>query len=139
MMSSGTDSERGVYELDPIRQISRIPGMSRLQKIKYQEIKQAAMKMAEAVRPEKIILFGSYAYGRPKPESDVDFLLILGKKKKRKDRRLAFLKASDALTPRPFPVDIIIRSQNDVDASIKDGGDFFLEEILEKGRILYEH
>jgi len=110
--------------------------MSGFRRIPFPRIKKAALKMASAVRPEKIILFGSYAYGRPNFDSDVDFLLVL-KQRYRKDRRKAFLKASDSLVPRPFSVDIIIRSAHDIEPLIR-GGDFFLEEIMEKGRLLYE-
>ena len=92
--------------------------------------------MAEAVRPEKIILFGSYAYGHPTHDSDVDYLLVV-KDRTRKKRHIISYKASSALIPRPFPVDIIVRSSREIAPRIK-GGDFFLEEIFEKGRVLYE-
>ncbi len=111
--------------------------MSKFTRIPLPKIKQAAMKMAEAVKPEKIILFGSYAYGRPDRDSDVDFLLVL-EEKSRKRRREAFLKASEALMPRPFSVDIVVRSAKDISSRMKEGGDFFLEEVMEKGRLLYE-
>lgn len=107
-----------------------------MRKIKYQQIKQAAMKMAAAVRPEKIILFGSYAYGRPNADSDVDFLLVIPQKT-RKDRNETYLKASKALDPHPFPCDIVVRSKNDIPWRIKEG-DFFLQDIMEKGQVLYE-
>ena len=45
----------------------------KFKRIAFPLIKKAAVKMAKAVKPEKIILFGSYAYGRPTPDSDVDF------------------------------------------------------------------
>ncbi|MCB4755447.1 MAG: nucleotidyltransferase domain-containing protein [Elusimicrobia bacterium] len=110
--------------------------MSKSRKIKYQQIRQAALKMAEAVRPEKIILFGSYAHGRHNADSDVDFLLVVNDRS-RKQRHEASMKASSALVPRPFPVDIVVRSADDIPWRIREG-DFFLEDIMEKGRVLYE-
>jgi len=104
-------------------------------RISYRSIKRAALRIAEAVRPDKIILFGSYAYGRPTQDSDVDFLLVLKGKTKR-DRREAYFKASKALDPHLFPVDIVVRSKNDIPWRVK-GGDFFLQEVMEKGRVLY--
>ena len=41
------------------------------------KIRHAANQIAQAVRPEKIILFGSFAYGKPTPDSDVDLLIIM--------------------------------------------------------------
>ena len=92
--------------------------------------------MASVVRPEKIILFGSYANGNPTPDSDVDFLLIVPQHSQ-KDRDRIYDKASDALIPRPFPVDLIVRSKRDIPWRIKEG-DFFLKEILSSGHVLYE-
>lgn len=110
--------------------------MLKFKRIAFPQIKRAAVKMAEAVQPEKIILFGSYAYGHPNKDSDVDFLLVV-KDRTRKKRREISLKASSALIPRPFSVDIVVRSSQDIGPRIK-GGDFFLEEIFEKGRVIYE-
>lgn len=110
--------------------------MSRFRRIPFPRIKKAALKMASAVRPEKIILFGSYAHGHPKDDSDVDFLIVV-RGKTRKQRDEAYLKASDALYPRPFPVDLVVRSSKDIPWRLK-GGDFFLQDIFEKGHVLYE-
>jgi len=92
--------------------------------------------VAEATHPEKIILFGSYAYGQPNEDSDIDLLLI-HKAKTKTARRGVSLRASDVLDPRPFPVDIIVRSPSEIFSRIKQG-DFFLQEIMEKGSILFE-
>ncbi len=105
-------------------------------KITRNRIKAAADCIAEAVNPERIMLFGSYAYGRPTQDSDVDFLLVVHGWTK-KERREAYLKASKALHPRPFPVDIVVRNFSDIRTRIKQG-DCFLQEIIEKGLVLYE-
>jgi predicted nucleotidyltransferase len=110
--------------------------MAQFKRIPLPHIKIAAAKMAEAVRPEKIILFGSYAYGRPNADSDVDFLLVVPQNT-RKDRHEVYLKASKALDPHVFPCDIVVRSKRDLPWRI-EGGDYFLQDILEKGRVLYE-
>jgi predicted nucleotidyltransferase len=105
-------------------------------KISRKSIRLAAQKIASSVKPEKIILFGSYAYGKPTPDSDVDFLIIVPQKS-RKGRDHAYDKASDVLIPRPFPVDLLIRSQRDIAKRIREG-DFFLKEIIQNGKVLYE-
>src|SRR5206468_1082625 len=98
----------------------RIKIMFDSRKVPFNRIKQAALKMAAAVRPEKIILFGSYAYGKPTSDSDVDFLLVVPQKT-RKDRNEIYVKASRALDPHLFPCDIVIRSQSDIPWRINEG------------------
>ncbi|MBI4667701.1 MAG: nucleotidyltransferase domain-containing protein [Elusimicrobia bacterium] len=97
-------------------------------------IKRAALAIAQKLRPKKIILFGSYAYGKPGLDSDVDFFIV--KDGKRKSREYAMI-ADMALVPRPFPVDIVVRSSKDVKER-PPLGDFFLQDIVNKGITLYE-
>ena len=46
-------------------------------RIPIRAIRDVVKQIAEQFQPEKIILFGSYAYGKPRPESDVDLLVIM--------------------------------------------------------------
>lgn len=102
--------------------------------ITHKKIKQAAQKVVDAIDPEKIILFGSFAYGKPQPNSDVDLLIILESKLSPHARSLQI---SEILYPRPFPVDILVRTPAEVNERLKIG-DFFFLEIMKKGKILYE-
>jgi predicted nucleotidyltransferase len=95
---------------------------------------QAVKRLASALKPEKIILFGSYAYGSPTSDSDVDLLVILKTRKPRKERVVA---VSLLLYPRPFPVDIIVKTPAEIKAALRKG-DVFLGEIVQKGKVLYE-
>lgn len=87
------------------------------------------------VHPEMVILFGSHAYGKPTKDSDVDLLLVI-KNGSRKARHAAMLKASAALDPRPFPLDLLVKSRSQMKSRIAQG-DFFLQDIAENGRVLY--
>ena len=104
--------------------------------ISIARIKQAARRVVSKVHPEKVILFGSHAHGKPTADSDVDLLLVI-KKSSKKARQAAFLKASSALDPRPFPVDLLVKSSSQIVSRIAHG-DFFLQDIVEHGRILYQ-
>ena len=97
-------------------------------------MRPAIQKIADELKPEKIILFGSYAYGLPKPHSDVDLLIILKTNASLKDRSW---KVSRLLLPRPFPVDILVKTPKEVEKGLRSG-DFFLKEILTRGKVLYE-
>src|SRR6266566_2076458 len=72
-------------------------------------IRRFARDVAEKFRPEKIILFGSYAYGTPHDDSDVDLLVVMPARNEIDQAvkiRLAI--------PAPFPMDLIVRTPNDL-------------------------
>jgi predicted nucleotidyltransferase len=91
-------------------------------------------RIVHALQPEKIVLFGSYAYGAPSPDSDVDLLVIMDTSASRADRYLA---VSRLLRPRPFPVDILVKTPSEIHKALAEG-DFFVSEILRRGQVLYE-
>jgi predicted nucleotidyltransferase len=95
----------------------------------------AIQRIVPELKPEKIILFGSYAYGNPTPDSDVDLLVIMNTKAKDVDRYVA---VSNLLYPRQFPVDILVKTPQEIEMEKKKRGNFFLREILTKGKVLYE-
>jgi predicted nucleotidyltransferase len=98
------------------------------------KIRRAANQIAQAVRPEKIILFGSFAYGEPTPDSDVDLLIIMNSDLRPHAR---VVQISEILNPRPFPVDIVVRTPAEIEERLRVG-DCFFQEILSKGKVLYE-
>lgn len=96
-------------------------------------IRNLSDQIAKEFAPEKIILFGSYAYGTPSEDSDVDLLVILPFEGKGFHKSLEILNAVD---PR-FPVDLIARRPDDTDRRY-DQGDPLIREALDKGSVLYE-
>ena len=90
--------------------------------------------IAENFRPEKIVLFGSHAYGKPAAWSDVDLLVVMDTPKGELEASLEIRKSLPLLT---FGLDIIVRSRKVIDERIKLG-DWFLADIMEKGKVLYE-
>ena len=87
-----------------------------------------------AFRPRRIILFGSHAYGTPNANSDVDVFVMMPKSKR--SGRRASLKIREKVSAG-FPVDIIVRDPAFVTERLREG-DTFLEEIIAKGRVMYE-
>lgn len=95
---------------------------------------RAVKRIAETLHPEKIILFGSYAYGNPTPDSDVDLLVVMKTDASSRDRSWA---VSRLMIPRPFAVDILVRTPKEIRQE-RTKGNFFVEEIYSQGIILYE-
>src|SRR5476651_79850 len=95
-------------------------------------IRRFARSIVEKFHPEKIILFGSYAYGTPHVDSDVDILVIMPTRNQLDQAA----KISIDIDP-PFPLDIIIRTPHNMQWRLAEG-ESFLREITSKGKILYE-
>ena len=97
-------------------------------------IHRYARAIAEEFKPDKIILFGSYAWGRPNADSDVDLLVIVDTQARPVDR---YLCVSRLLRPRPFPLDLLVKTPDEI-AQALDRDDTFIREIMAQGRVLYE-
>ena len=95
-------------------------------------IRRYARRMAERFHPQKIILFGSYAYGRPHEDSDVDLLVIMPA---RNQLDQAFQIRWQL--PAPFAMDLIVRTPKNLQWRL-DEGESFHTEITSKGKVLYE-
>ena len=96
---------------------------------------RAVRRIARELQPEKIILFGSYAYGTPNGDSDVDLLIVMNTTNaKHADRSWS---VSQLLIPRSFPVDILVRTPTEMD-SFLTRKHFFYKEIVSQGKVLYE-
>ncbi|MCS6939853.1 MAG: nucleotidyltransferase domain-containing protein [Roseiflexaceae bacterium] len=100
--------------------------------IPFKTIEAISDRIAQEFEPELIILFGSYAYGNPQEDSDVDLLVVM-----RHDGNNVY-KAIDILNrvQPPFPIDLLVRSPEEFWQRIALN-DSFLCDILAKGRILY--
>ena len=101
--------------------------------ISRKQIQAAAQKIADKIHPKKIILFGSYAYGKPTADSDVDLFVVMNSKKRPVER---YGPISKILIPRPFPVDILVRTPAEVKEKLQHK-DFFIEEVMSRGIVLY--
>lgn len=97
-----------------------------------QAIDQFARQVAEQFQPDRILLFGSHAYGTPHADSDIDILVIMPARNE----------LSQAMRIRravgyQFPLDLLVRTPSNLAWRLAEG-DGFLKEILTKGIILYE-
>ena len=102
--------------------------------VSMQDIQQYCDAVAAAFKPQRIILFGSHAYGEPTVDSDVDVLVVM-----RKARRLwmqTTQKIHEKVTAG-FAVDVLVRDPDFLRERLQEG-DCFLAEITTKGRVMYE-
>src|SRR2546428_4403857 len=93
-------------------------------------IRKLCKRIAEAYHPEKIILFGSHAYGNPTPESDVDLLVVMDYKGRPIEQTLKIHRELDIVTP----VDVLVYSPKEVDERLEDG-DMFIVDVMRRGKV----
>jgi predicted nucleotidyltransferase len=91
-------------------------------------------RIVEAAHPEKVILFGSYAYGKPTVDSDVDFLVVM-ESDERPGKRAIRIERS--LLDVPFPIDILVRTPSEIAERLRLE-DYFMREVVQQGRVVYE-
>lgn len=102
--------------------------------ISSRAIQSVVRKITEQFDPERVILFGSYAYGKPHSFSDVDLLVVLKTQERPRTKQIEIVRA---LSPHPFGMDILVRTPEQLEQRIRLG-DPFLQEITQKGKVLYE-
>jgi len=102
--------------------------------VTIKDIKAFAHRIAGEFNPERIILFGSYAWGKPTADSDVDLLVVLPFKGK------SWKMASEIRkrTHPAFPLDLLVRTSDQLKQRLKMGDGFF-DEITRQGKVLYEY
>jgi predicted nucleotidyltransferase len=104
--------------------------------ITQRQIETYAEDVARQFRPLKIVLFGSYAYGNPTEDSDVDLMVVMPKDPsgvRNRDKAIAI----DSAIPATFPLDLLVRNPEDIAWRLEEG-DCFLQDVFSKGRVLYE-
>ena len=91
--------------------------------------------IARKYKPEKIILFGSHAYGEPHEESDID-LLIIKKTRKAFFDRLYDVRRISSEARSGYAFEPVVLTPAEVNERLRVG-DQFIDEILAKGEVLY--
>ncbi len=102
-------------------------------RIPEETIHELVSRIALQFHPDQIILFGSYAYGKPHPASDVDILVVMDTPVRESKQALQIRQAINPL----FAVDILVITPARLAQRLL-WGDSFLREITQKGVILYE-
>ncbi|MCE1253221.1 MAG: nucleotidyltransferase domain-containing protein, partial [Anaerolineae bacterium] len=96
-------------------------------------LKDIIKRIVNEVHPQQIILVGSYAYGTPTADSDLDLLIIMPTSARPAQRSLMI---SRCLRPRPFPMDILVRTPQEINQALNND-DPFLSKMIKEGKVLY--
>src|SRR5262245_54605837 len=96
------------------------------------QIRQLCTRIVREFKPEKIILFGSHAYGRPTPESDLDLMVVMPFEGD-PERAVTMLNRLNML----LPIDLLVRTPEQIRQRL-EMGDSFMRDIIEHGKVMYE-
>jgi len=100
---------------------------------KTKEIRIFCDELVRVFKPDRIVLFGSYAEGRARDDSDVDLLVAMDHKKSGPETAAMMI---EQLKPR-FAVDLIVKSEREIKRRMEQE-DFFLQQVMREGKVLYE-
>jgi uncharacterized protein len=97
------------------------------------QIRQLCTRITCEFKPEKIILFGSHAYGRPTPESDLDVMVVMQFEGDPLEQAVTMLNRLNML----IPIDLLARTPEQIQQRL-EMGDIFIRDIMERGKVMYE-
>jgi|YNPBryantNP2012_1023418.scaffolds.fasta_scaffold01576_12 predicted nucleotidyltransferase len=97
------------------------------------QIQMVVQAIVRRFRPIRVILFGSYAYGSPDEDSDVDLMVITNTE----TSPLHVAASIAAAIPHPLPIDIIVKTPADLESALQQGN-VFETEVVERGIVVYE-
>lgn len=98
-----------------------------------EKLPEITLKIIKEFQPEKIILFGSFAWGKPGFNSDIDLLIV---KKSEKSRIERGQEIERILWGSDMPIDALVYTPKEIKRRL-ELEDFFFQDIFEKGKVLY--
>lgn len=100
------------------------------------ELDRITKKIIQVLRPEKIILFGSHVWGKPHASSDIDLFIIVPSSDLPGHTRATNVYRALRGTPRSFPLDVIVRTTDEVKIKQKVPTSL-ARKVLTQGKIIY--
>lgn len=120
----------GKYEAEPMKRKEKVI----LEPITSSLIEEIRDKIVKYFNPDKIILFGSAARNMQNSH-DIDLYIV---KQRIRNVRETERKIDELFSGRFFAIDVIVRTPKQIEKSIKSGNSFLKQEIINKGKVLYE-
>lgn len=118
----------------PVREgLSFRLGYTHTAMITQERIQEVADQIAQQYQPDKVILFGSYGYGDPHEYSDVDLLVVMDYEGRPIRKAIEIKEMLD----QRFAMDVLVYKPAQLQQRL-EWGDYFLREITQKGRVLYD-
>lgn len=98
-----------------------------------EQIARLCEQIVREFHPQRVILFGSHAYGQPSLDSDVDLLVVMPFEGSSREQAAKIRSCIDT----PIALDLLVRTPEQLSERLAMD-DFFMREIIEQGKVLYE-
>lgn len=98
-------------------------------------LSEAIRRITQGFHPLRIILFGSWARGNARPDSDLDLLVVLPEVENKRHTTVEIMRALNSL---PLSKDVIVTTPQEITARGELVGDI-LRPALREGKVIYEH
>jgi predicted nucleotidyltransferase len=96
-------------------------------------IQKVCKQIVDRFQPQKVILFGSYAYGTPTYDSDIDLLVVMPYEGNELDKMPEVRRELSSA----MPLDVLVKTPTQIETRIRME-DFFVREIMDNGKVLYD-
>ncbi|MEA2099440.1 MAG: nucleotidyltransferase domain-containing protein [Campylobacterota bacterium] len=108
--------------------------------IDIEKVKDEIIERLKPLDPDKVILFGSYAYGTPNEDSDIDLYVVTKDEfipQSFKENNNLYLKASRLIRDmrQQYAIDLIVHTKT-MSEKFKEINSSFSRELLSKGKVL---
>ena len=110
-----------------------VPTIDKRKRIPQKAIDQVVSQIVENFKPQKIILFGSYPRGKPRPESDVDMLVVMDTPLREVQQALEIHRYLNMM----FGLDLIVYTPKHLQERL-DMHDWFLIDVIKEGKVVYK-
>ena len=114
--------------------MQRLPKIQLTEKVDPEVLAELTRRLVVELQPERVILFGSHAWGSPNADSDVDLLVIVPHSDAPATQRS--MRAYRCLRNVPFPVDVLVKTRAEVERASRVHASL-VSEVLERGEVLY--
>jgi len=105
-----------------------------MQKVTNELLSKVSDCIVESIQPEKIVLFGSYAWGKPHPDSDVDLFVVVSSSDLPAYKRARAVYRS--LRDIVVPFDVIVQTRNEVERAVQVPSSL-AHKVMDEGKVLY--
>ncbi len=105
-----------------------------MERLSQQMLEEVTRRIVDAIHPERIILFGSHAWGYPSEDSDIDLLIIL-----RNSDQPGYRRARDvyrSFRGLKIPIDVVVRTRDELERGVRVKASLEYK-VLDEGRVLY--
>lgn len=121
--------------MQSVKKVLELGAINNTQRAVFAQLEEIVQRLVVALKPKQVFLFGSYAYGEPNQDSDIDLLVVVPHSDKPSHRRAT--EAYRALRGILVPTDVIVLTEEEIERK-QTVRSSLVSQVLREGILLYE-